>query len=194
MIISANTREASLESIIIHYHDTDVSKITGVNINRLDTYNVAIREFNLFHHEVPLWENFARLQTSISGTRPLTSPGRGGYRRADVLGRSGPGLGGPLAPQLQGHARPSQVLVQPGPTFRCRQSLTSSWWTPTSSRTKMTPSAPSWSTPRPICCVPSNSTGPPATTRAKPSASSTTKPTPRYSTTSTKESTPSSPK
>lgn len=69
IIISAHTREATLDSIIIHYHDADVANITGVNINRLDTYNVAIREFNLFSHEISLWEKYASLQTSLSCMR-----------------------------------------------------------------------------------------------------------------------------
>lgn len=66
IIIAAHTREASFESVIIHYHDKDVQKVTGVNINRLDTYNVVVKEFNLFHDEVPMWEKFATLQTSMS--------------------------------------------------------------------------------------------------------------------------------
>ena len=66
ILVTAHARQASLETVLIHYADQEVSSVTGVNVNRLDTYNVAVKELNLFYHEIDVLEQFAKLQTSLS--------------------------------------------------------------------------------------------------------------------------------
>ena len=66
IVVTAHARQASLETVLIHYADQEVSSVTGVNVNRLDTYNVAVKELNLFYHEIDVLEQFAKLQTSLS--------------------------------------------------------------------------------------------------------------------------------
>lgn len=70
-MVAVGTRHASIDNVLLHYHDADVANIAGVNVNRLDTYNAQIEEFNIFKERIDIYESLAMIQTGLS--RSLSS-------------------------------------------------------------------------------------------------------------------------
>lgn len=56
--------------VLMHYTDDDVVKIRGVNVNRLDTYNVAIQDLTVFEDAIESLDTFAALQVTVSRLPP----------------------------------------------------------------------------------------------------------------------------
>lgn len=54
--------EGSQLKFLIHYYDELVVLINGVNVNRLDTYNVAIQDLTIFSEKNEFLETIAELQ------------------------------------------------------------------------------------------------------------------------------------
>ena len=60
-VLAGRGQKFSLKDVILEFVDERVSKVFGVNINKLDTYSVHMDAIDIVHHEIPALEKLAEL-------------------------------------------------------------------------------------------------------------------------------------
>lgn len=65
-MLAGRGQRFSLRDIVLQFVDERVSRVFGVNINKLDTYSVHVETIDIVRHNIPALEKLAELQSLLA--------------------------------------------------------------------------------------------------------------------------------
>jgi hypothetical protein len=70
-VLAGRGNQFNLKDVIITFNDVDVNKISGLNINKLDTYSIMLESLEVSYHEIRALEKLGALNQMIGQNKQL---------------------------------------------------------------------------------------------------------------------------